>query len=547
MEYHTATSHARERLIGRELDWANRPEVFKRYGQGLASRVLPLPDCSFAAAQSLPMLLQGGLAAPGRPSLQRLANILGLAAGITQTRVHADGLAHFRSWPSAGALYPCELYVALGETWQGGDGSGCPEAGLEPGLWHHQPETHSLSLLRHGDALGVAALAAGLPAPVPGSGARLCGVVCITGIFHRSAWKYGERAYRYLLLDAGHLAENLLQALALEGFGAMWAVDFKDDAMNALLGLDTEREVCLLAIPFFNGAVPDAFEEAPAQAGPLEDFLDRTAAREASRCAPVEPQWPGMLAMHQAGNIDSRFVGRAEDAPSPEGAACFAQRPGSTGVPGVPGTPGTPGTPDAGMALPAAEAVFAGRQWPSAARCLLARRSQRRFSDAPVPAAMMHALCQLLSERTLQDRGSRHLAVALALRRVEGLEDGLYVLDRVRRTLALLQGGAPHEMLAACCLGQRWMARAAVQCYLVADLADCEARQGPRSYRGLGLAAGRLGERAYLAAGALGWGACGVGAFFDEEAAGFLQLAPTARLLYALALGPMAQPSGQLF
>ncbi|AGW12336.1 putative SagB-type dehydrogenase domain protein [Megalodesulfovibrio gigas DSM 1382 = ATCC 19364] len=518
MEYHHATSHVRERLAGRELDWAHRPEVFKRYPPGAVEQLLPLPACAVAAAQSLPLLLQGRHARTGRPSLQQLSNILGLASGITRTRIQGGGAYHFRTWASAGGLFPCELYLALGGAWEHAD----PEGRLVPGLWHHQPETHSLTLLRHGDALGVAAMAAGLP-EASSRPSRLAGVACITAIVHRSAWKYGERAYRYLLLDAGHLAENLLLALWLEGYGAMWAADFKDDAMNALLGLDGEREICLLAIPFFSGEMPDAFAAMPAPAGPLAEFADRNAVQDASRCARVERPWPVLLGLHRAGNIESRFVGRSEAASPPAVETLFGA--------------------DVREPLPLqdAAAVHAERLWPSISRTILSRRSQRRFVSEPVPAATFQAFCHLLCDRSLQDRGARNLCLALGLRNIDGFSDGLYALDREGRTLTLLHPDAPHEALALACLGQTWMVRAAVQVCMVADVAACEGRWGPRSYRALGLAAGRLGQRVYLAATSLGWGACGVGAFFDDEAGAVLGLRGAARLLYAVPAGPVAE------
>ena len=519
VDYHRATAHVRDRLGGRELDWAHRPTVFKRYPQGVVAQQLALPPCAFAAAQSvqslqsLPMLLRGSPVLAGRPTAQHLSNVLGLAGGITRTRAHGSGLFHFRTWASAGGLFPCEVYLALGPAWE--------SAGIAPGLWHYEPDAHRLAQLRHGDALGVAAMAAGLPDSSTRS-TRLAAVVCITTIMHRTAWKYGERAYRYLLLDAGHLAENLLLGLWLEGFAPMWAGDFKDDAMNALLGVDGEREACLLAIPFFTGDTPDDFAALPAPVGPLGDFANREAVQEASRCANVERLWPVLLGVHRAGVIEMRFLGRPQDAPPPAPEALFED------------------APQAPLPLPEASAVHADRLWPSVSRTILGRRSHRRFAAVPVPVATFQSFCHLLCERSLQDRGARNVVLVLGIRQIETMQDGVYVLDRDRRSLGLLQAGAPHEALARACLGQTWMQRAAVQLCMVADLADCEARWGARAYRALGLAAGRLGQRAYLAATSLGWGACGVGAFFDDEAAAVLRLRHDARLLYAVSTGPLS-------
>ena len=66
-----------------------------------------------------------------------------------------------------------------------------------------------------------------------------------------------------------------------------------------------------------------------------------------------------------------------------------------------------------------------------------------------------------------------------------------------------------------------------------------EERWGPRGYRYALLTAGRLGERLYLTATALGLGCCGIGAFYDQEAADLLGLNPDSKMLYLVAVGPV--------
>jgi hypothetical protein len=70
----------------------------------------------------------------------------------------------------------------------------------------------------------------------------------VTGTFFNSAWKYRERAFRYLLLDSGHLVENLNLALRAEGLFPRMDYDFEDDKISALLALDEEKEVPLVFI-----------------------------------------------------------------------------------------------------------------------------------------------------------------------------------------------------------------------------------------------------------------------------------------------------------
>lgn len=89
------------------------------------------------------------------------------------------------------------------------------------------------------------------------------------------------------------------------------------------------------------------------------------------------------------------------------------------------------------------------------------------------------------------------------------------------------------------CLDQGWLESAALHLTLSADLAHLEALAGPRAYRYAHLEAGRLGQRAYLAATANNLGACGIGAFFDNEAEQLLALKDGNHLLYLVAVGPV--------
>jgi nitroreductase len=93
--------------------------------------------------------------------------------------------------------------------------------------------------------------------------------------------------------------------------------------------------------------------------------------------------------------------------------------------------------------------------------------------------------------------------------------------------------------MAGICLAQAWLAQAAVHFCLLANLEVLDERQGTRGYRYAMMQAGRLGERLYLTATALGLGCCGIGALYDQEAAGLLGLNEGSRLLYLVAVGPV--------
>ena len=88
-------------------------------------------------------------------------------------------------------------------------------------------------------------------------------------------------------------------------------------------------------------------------------------------------------------------------------------------------------------------------------------------------------------------------------------------------------------------LNQDWLGRANLVLAVSAPLERLERSIGPRAFRLAYLAAGRLGQRAYLAAEAMDWGCCGVGAFFDDEVREVLNLPQGEEVLYLIPVGPI--------
>jgi nitroreductase len=94
------------------------------------------------------------------------------------------------------------------------------------------------------------------------------------------------------------------------------------------------------------------------------------------------------------------------------------------------------------------------------------------------------------------------------------------------------------ERMAHVCLDQAWLASAAVHFLFMTNLKVLDQLWGPRGYRYAMMTAGRMGERLYLTTTAMGLGCCGIGAFYDMEAADLLVLNKESRLLYLVAVGP---------
>jgi SagB-type dehydrogenase family enzyme len=223
-QFQTATKYVRGELPGGALDWANKPGTYKRYPR--AERLVLAPPQTAGGADLWDVLAR-------RRSVRRfqhaavsqseLSQLLWAAQGITR-RGNGHG---FRTAPSAGALYPVETYLVLHSV-----------DGIPPGVYHYAVETHELEQLRSGDYRLEAASAA-LDQDIA---ARASVVFVWTAVFARSKWKYRQRAYRYVYLDAGHIAANVALAAVALGLGSCQVGALYDDEANALLGVDGEEE-----------------------------------------------------------------------------------------------------------------------------------------------------------------------------------------------------------------------------------------------------------------------------------------------------------------
>ncbi|MFH1058722.1 MAG: SagB/ThcOx family dehydrogenase [Pseudomonadota bacterium] len=196
---------------------------------------LPLPPASRQGAISVEEALQGRRTwrayADRALSQAQLAQVLWAAYGVTATR-HGIEL---KTAPSAGALYPLDVYAVVGE--------GAVE-GLAAGCYHYQPGGHALVALRPGELRAEVAQASHgqrwmAKAPV---------ILVITGQYQRCTAKYGPRGVVFTHIEAGHVGQNVcLQAQALDlRAGIVGAFD--DKALAAALGLPAGHTP-LLAMP----------------------------------------------------------------------------------------------------------------------------------------------------------------------------------------------------------------------------------------------------------------------------------------------------------
>jgi SagB-type dehydrogenase family enzyme len=191
-------------MTGHALDWASQPGVYKSYPEAATVNLIPVRRLK---SESLWDMADPAYEkkSDGPFTLETLSEILALGSGITLTRKDGGTVYAFRSAASAGALYPVEIYVAVYRV-----------GGIEPGLYHVNIRDYTLERLK-----SFSSEEAGFRDSIAS--------LYLTGIFFRSAWKYRERAYRYILNDTGHVAGNLILSLRANGFAPEISYDFDDE------------------------------------------------------------------------------------------------------------------------------------------------------------------------------------------------------------------------------------------------------------------------------------------------------------------------------
>jgi SagB-type dehydrogenase family enzyme len=226
--YHQWSKPGYSQALGAVLGWGEQPQRYKTYA-GTEPIALPAPGDWHGLSLEEAVERRRSIRDYSTEALSfaELSRLLHAAQGIT------EGRWGFRAAPSAGALYPIELYTVVHNV-----------TGLAPGVYHYAVREHGLELLRAGD-FRAAVMRAGLWQPFLGQ-AGVCFV--LSAIFQRTRWKYTERTYRYVMLEAGHIGQNLYLAATSMGLGACAVGAFLDDELNELLELDGKTEAALYVI-----------------------------------------------------------------------------------------------------------------------------------------------------------------------------------------------------------------------------------------------------------------------------------------------------------
>ncbi|HKQ52258.1 MAG TPA: SagB/ThcOx family dehydrogenase [Pyrinomonadaceae bacterium] len=171
---------------------------------------------------------------PRTMSQGTLSTLLAGGYGVSRLSQLPDSMSVlFRTVPSAGALYPLELYIVTENVEE-----------LPDGLHHYKIRDHALELIK--DKAEAAELRNALLTEPFIQNANL--VIYLAAVFARTQKKYGPRGYRYILFEAGHVAQNICLLAAEQGLGSLCMGGFIDSKLNRLLGLDGAHEAVVYSV-----------------------------------------------------------------------------------------------------------------------------------------------------------------------------------------------------------------------------------------------------------------------------------------------------------
>lgn len=228
-KFHEETKESWSSIIKEVLRFEKKPSLYKTYSEvpkielpQISYEGRPLMDC-IKERRSYRNYSQGSL------TLEEISILLN-ADAITLPESNPP----FRAAPSAGALYPIEIYLVVNDV-----------TGLENGIYHYSFREHSLEFIKKGDFRGSLFKASMYQEMVRDAPV----VFILTAIFKRVTWKYGDRGYRYAYMEAGHISQNIYLIATSLGLGTVVVGAFIDDEVNRILGIDGKREAALYLQP----------------------------------------------------------------------------------------------------------------------------------------------------------------------------------------------------------------------------------------------------------------------------------------------------------
>ncbi len=499
-QFHELTKYAPETIgQGHEIDWAHPPAQFKSYPGADVVELAPLLSSDGGEAYER---ARAALKDPDGPlGLPALSRLLFFSNGVTAIARGQGSEQMFRAAPSAGALYPTELYLLV----RG-------HADLRDGVYNYNVRTHGLvevyppGLGPDGGELFEKLSSVCLNHPA----LRDCtAAVVATAIYWRSAWRYGARGFRRCMLDTGHVLGNLHLMAPRVNLCTAAIGGFVDDEAAELLDLVPGQEGVVGVFPLHPAARFAEIQQGPS-ALPSDPYADA-----------FLPEPSELLkSIH-----DATCILRAD-------------APATRAVPGVDAPATRHDNARAFKLAPSGADASASLEG-----TILRRRSTRALTGQ---ALTLRELSDILSfanrpqaEAAAQPRffDVGMLQTYVVVHDVEGLQPGVYFYASEFSELRLLKQGEFRGETYHIALGQELARDASAVVFHMADLRAALDRYGNRCYRYLHMDAGHLGQRMNLAAIRFGLGVSGIGGFFDDEVNSLLGLRENDFCVYITCLG----------
>lgn len=493
--YHQITKHSPEAVEAeyREVPFGKKAEVYKAYSR---KPVYELPKNFNTEISDIEVALKNAgqfsrFHAFKNQSLniEELSHLLYLVNGVNKVQYFPGHKIEFRSAPSAGAFYPTEIYLFATNV-----------EGLDKGIYYFHPGLHQLVQLQKDD------IETQLSKAVFGLKAIHNSAVTIflTSVFSRNAWKFKHRSFRYCLLDAGYVAENLLISAAAKNLAVNLVGDFMDNEVNRLLDLEKglEKTMLIASVGYKQGPMPrDEYEfSMPNDAGineftkdldPVEFIYQQSKHYEAT-------QFPT--------KVNVRFPFSWQSSPRIIRGKLFA--------------------------LPKPKKL----DKKSTHEILEIRRSQHNFKMVPVSLEELSTI--LAASRSTADLYDfRVMHTLVGVNDVEGLEKGAYIYHPDINKLELVQSGDFRGDMSFYTLNQDIVFNSSAVIFFAVNFEDINLFSN-RGYRYACINAGMYSENIYLSAVALEIGARGIGNFFDNLLNDFFMLRkPHENIIGGVAIG----------
>ena len=488
--YHERTKYDPQTIASKSkgLDWSQQPHPFKEYKIGQTFDLKP-----YLSRQIVPQ--KGDF-------WRRISRILGCSYGLTAKIATMGSPLYLRSAPSAGGLYPAEVYLISRGT-----------EFLPAGLYSYQGQSHSLLLFWESDVWTNLQSACFWNPVLENTDIA----VVTSAIFYRSAWRYEDRAYRRIFLDTGHLLGNIELSASINDYRAHLIGGFNDSQMNELLYLDSEKESVMTVIPLadllnIRQNLPHSTTALPSATTTLYPEIPEGELLNSLQRATIIATDEKIEANITPSNWEDKY-----NFP-------FCLKVSVTSRP-----------------------VNWGQDLIDLESTMLKRRSTRAYSGASLSLDELRALLHFTYQP--QDYAGQNLdpnpdyfaldllETFIAVSAVTGLEEGCYYYAPKAQELRQIRFKNFRQELHYLCLGQDLGRDAAAVVFHTADLSKAVAKYGDRVYRYLHADAGHLGQRLNLAAIHLGLGVSGIGGFFDDQVNEVLGIPSDEAVIYITTLG----------